>query len=973
MVMFKPVRVGHWGPRARMASVAATVVGALAVSVAVPSLVAQGGDAASALLADYRWRSIGPAAAGGRITDVEALDDDFRFAVVATASGGVWKTTNAGTTWTPIFDHYGAASIGDIKIFQKDPRILWVGTGEANNRNSVAWGDGIYKSIDGGQTFQNVGLGNTFQIARIVTHPTSPDIVYVAAVGNLWAYTGDRGVFKTIDGGRTWQKLTSGLPSDGRTGATDLVMDPTNPEVLYAACYQRLRLPWRFDSGGPNGGIFKTTDGGKTWRKLTRGLPAGETGRIGLDLYRRNPQIVMAIVEHGFQPGPTLPNPTAPAGGRGGRGAGPPNPDYTDMTKLGTGIYRSEDGGESWTFLNRYNNRPFYYSQIRINPSDDQLVYVATTSFQWSKDGGRTFTQAPAPFGPNYDHHAMWIDPTNKDRFYLGKDKGLTLTHDHGASFIFFDNLPIAQFYKVAADLRDPYAIYGGLQDNGAVAMMGFTRDVLGIRNDASWKMHWDDGQYVAVDPTDWRTVYSEGTAGSFRVVDPIGHTDTARRATPQNIANFREATGTDPASPDAAQTLRFNWTTPFIISPHDPKVVYYGTNYLLKTSDAGVTWQIVSRDLSKNDPAKNHQGTGGLTPDDTGAESYATIYAISESPVAKGTIWTGTDDGNVWLTRDGGATWTEVDAAIPDVPKGTWVSRIVASAADANTAYVSFDGHRSDNRAAWLFRTADGGKTWQNLSGGLAPNQPVYVIEEDAKSPDLLFVGTEFGVQMSMDRGRSWRPMMNGLPTVAVYDIIIHPRDRDVIIGTHGRGIFVLDDITALEEWQLALAARPVHLFAQRPATLWEDESRSGQMGDNTYAGQNPPYVRPVNFAQRDRTHLINTPLVTFYLGPSAAGAATLEIGGPDGRTRALSIPARPGIVRYAWDGGLDAPAGGAPGGGQRAGGRGGRGGPGAGGGAAAGRLTPGTYTLRLTLGNDTATGTLTVREDPILKQLIK
>jgi photosystem II stability/assembly factor-like uncharacterized protein len=929
----------------------------LGAGAVAPRITAQTPDLVPALLADYKWRSIGPGAAGGRISDVEGLDTDFRFAIAAAASGGVWKTTNAGTTWTPIFERYGAASIGDIAIFQKDPRILWVGTGEANNRNSVAWGDGIYKSSDGGQTFQNVGLRDTFQIARIVTHPAHPDIVYVAAIGNLWGFTGERGVFKTVDGGKSWQKLAGGLPNDGKTGATDLVMDPGNPEVLYAAFYQRLRTPWRFDSGGPNGGIFRTADGGKSWKKLANGLPAGDTGRIGLDLYRKNPRIVMAIIEHGFQPQ---------------RGS----PDYADMSKLGTGVYRSEDGGETWKYLNRYNNRPFYYSQIRINPSDDQLVYVETTSFQWSKDGGRTFTPAPAPFGPNYDHHAMWIDPGNKDRFYLGHDKGLMLTHDHGSSFLFFDNLPIAQFYKVTYDLRDPYAVYGGLQDNGSWGTMSFARDALGIRNDVAWKMHWDDGQYIAVDPTDWRTVYSEGTQGTFRVVDPLIHTDTSRRATPRSIVNFKEATGKDPAAPDAAQVLRFNWSTPFIISPHDSKTVYYGTNYLLKTTDKGVTWQMVSRDLSKNDPAKSKKGTGGLTPDDTGAEGFATIFSISESPIARGLIWAGTDDGNVWVTRDGGANWTEVDATIPDVPKGLWVSRVVASAADTNTAYVSFDGHRSDNRAPWLFRTTDGGKSWTNLSRGLTPNQPVYVIEEDSKNTDLLFVGTELGLQVSLDRGRSWHPMMNGLPTVAVYDIVIHPRERDVIIGTHGRGIYILDDITALEAWRPARAATPAHLFTQRQATIWEDASRTGQMGDNTFAGQNPPYVQTPNQAQRDRSRLMNTPLITFCLGTGASGTATLEITGADGRSRKLSIPAKPGITRYAWDGRFDGAPGNMP-----PGQRGGRGGgaagseEGTGGGAnlrssGASRPAPGTYTLKLTLGDSAATGTLILRPDPLLKQ---
>lgn len=946
-----------------------------------PATTAQAGAPAGAapmsvgaLLEDYQFRTLGPASAGGRIVDVRAEDGDFTHAVVASASGGVWKTDNGGITWTPIFDHYGSSSIGAVAIFQKDPRILWAGTGEANNRNSVAWGDGIYKSEDGGATFQNVGLGDTYQIARVVTHPTDPNTVYVAAIGDLWAYDGRRGVFKTTDGGHNWQLLTNGLPNDGKTGATDLVMDPTNPDILYAAFYQRLRLPWRFDSGGPNGGIFKTTDGGQSWHKLTQGLPAGDTGRIGLDVYRRNPRIVMAIVEasFGYQ--------------CEGRGAAA-DPDCADMTKLGSGVYRSEDGGATWQYLNRYNNRPFYYSQIRINPSDDQRVYVLTTSFRWSRDGGRTFSQAPMPFGPNYDYHAMWIDPTNPDRFYLGGDKGLWFSQDGGATLGFYDNLPVEQFYKVATDMREPYAVYGGLQDNGAIGTTSFSRDVYGIRNDAAWKMHWDDGQYVAVDPTNWRTVYSEGTEGAFRVVDPVGHTDTSRRATPRNIENFQAVTGIDPDSATAAQALRTNWTTPFVLSPQDPHVLYYGTNYLLTTNDQGVSWRMISPDLSKHDPTRNDKGTGGLTPDETGAEGYATIYSISASPVKTGLIWAGTDDGNVWYTPDAGAHWNEVDASIPRVPKNPWVSRVVASAADAETAYVAFDGHRSADRSAYLYRTSDDGRTWTDISAGL--HGPVYVICEDDRNPNVLFAGTEYGLWISFDRGANWSPMQNGLPTVAVYDIIIQPRDRDLLLATHGRGLYILDDISALEQFGPSLVDEPTHLFTQRPAVLWVDESRSGQVGDNTWAAPNPPYVRPSILQQRDRDHLVDTPLITMYFGAGASGNATVTITAPDGKMRALDVPVHPGIVRYAWAGGMQTPlargrggrsAGGA-GEGRGAGAAGGGGGAEAGGGregagagnfggggrGAAAPLEPGDYQLRLTLGDSVSTGTLELRPDPL------
>lgn len=861
----------------------------------------------TSLLRDYHFRSLGPASAGGRVVDVSALEGNASVAVVAAASGGVWKTENAGITWTPIFDHYGATSIGAVALSQATPQVIWVGTGEANNRNSVFWGDGIYKSSDGGRTFANVGLRDTFQIARIVTDPHDPNLVYVAAVGDLWGPSGERGLFKSSDGGATWLRLSAGLPKSADSGATDVAMDPANSAVLYVAFYQRRRRPWRFDSGGPDGGIFKTSDGGAHWIKLGDGLPAGPTGRIGLAIYRRNPGIVMAIVE---APGKE------------------------------TGIYRSEDAGGHWQHVNGYNNRPFYYSQIRINPANDQTVYVLSTNFEESNDGGRTFRRMTSPFGPNYDYHAMWIDPLHPDRFYLGGDKGLWLSRDGGTTMRFFDNLPIEQFYKVATDRRTPYAIYGGLQDNGAFGTESFTRDVIGVRNDASWKMHWDDGQYVAVDPTDWRRIYSEGTQGTFRVIDPIGRKDQPRRATPQTITNPQ-------------QPLRFNWTTPFILSPHDPERLYYGAQYLLTSTDQGRHWTIISPDLSKHDPAKNQVGTGGITPDNTGAESYGTIYTISESTLVKGLIWCGTDDGNIWLTRDGGDHWQEVDRNLPGLPPDSWVSRIMASTANPETAYAVFDNHRSNDFGTYLYKTTDGGSTWTSLSAGLRQNDPVYVILEDDKNPDLLFAGSQLGLDVSLDAGRTWTSMSNGLPNVAVFDAVIQPQTRDLILATHGRGIYVLDDLSALEQWRPALASDSVHWFSQRPGTLWVDMSRSGQLGNNTWAGGNPPDVAPPNPQIRDRQRLQDTPILTFYLGPDASGEATLTITGPAGRTRRLQVPAIPGITRYIWDGRMAAPPA-----------------TGRGRGAAPPQLTPGIYQLELELAGARAHSTLRLLPDPLLQK---
>ncbi|HMA53805.1 MAG TPA: hypothetical protein VKT17_05060, partial [Acidobacteriota bacterium] len=415
---------------------------------AAPQAAPTGGPDAASLTRHLRWRSVGPANMVGRISDFEALDNDFTQVLVATASGGVFKSVNAGTTWEPIFDRYGAASIGDVAFFQKDPSIIWVGTGEECVRNSVAWGDGVYKSTDGGKTFAHMGLETTQTIARVLTHPTDPGVVYVAASGHPWGYTGDRGLFKTTDGGQTWTKLAGGLPNDGKTGAIDLVMHPTDPQTLYVAFWQRLRQPWRFDSGGPNGGIFKTTDGGQTWTRLTQGIPSGDLGRIGLAISRSNPQVLVAIIEATFQPQATI---------RQGNDQ-KPNPDYDDMTKLGSGVYRSEDGGATWKFMSRQNNRPFYYSHISINPLEDKWIYWLATSMSFSSDGGKTWSQVG---GLHPDFHAIWLDPTNKNRFYVGQDGGASLTYDHGKTWVFFDNFTAAQFYAVSTDMRDPYYVYG--------------------------------------------------------------------------------------------------------------------------------------------------------------------------------------------------------------------------------------------------------------------------------------------------------------------------------------------------------------------------------------------------------------------------------------------------------------------------------------------------------------------------------
>lgn len=832
-------------------------------------LAAQPSD--SALLSAFRWRNIGPSSMGGRVVDIEAVESDFATVYVASASGGVFKSVNAGITWTPIFDDYASASIGDIALFQPNPEIVWVGTGEANNRNSVAWGDGIYRSTDGGATFRNMGLKTTHQIARVVTHPTDPNTVYVAAIGHLWGYSGDRGVFKTSDGGTTWVKLAGGLPNDGRAGSTELVMDPSNPNVLYTAFYDRLRKPWAFTSGGPNGGIYKSTDAGATWSQLTTGLPAGPTGRIGMAVSRQNPQILMALVEA---------------------------EQTNDLARPGSGMYRSENGGSSWTYVNTYNNRPFYYSQIRINPRNHQRVYVLTTRFMVSDDGGKTLRNGSADEEIHGDFHAMWLDPNDGDRYYIGADKGASLTHDHGQRFVLLDNFAMGQYYRIGVDMRDPYYIYGGLQDNGTFAGPSFSRDSRGILNDDAWKVHWGDGMDVQIDPTDWRKVYSEGENGSFRRYNPETRASTPSRPSPANIVNYASVLGSNARGMDM---FRYNWSAPLVMSPHDPNTIFLGANHLFKTTDRGSSWRIVSPDLTTNDSATTSIKSGGITPDNTGAETHGTITSISQSAVNSGVIWIGTDDGNLQVTRDGGATWSNTRSAVRDVPAGTWVDRVEASHFDPATAYAVFDGHRDDRFSTWIFKTADYGRTWTSITANIPEGQVMHVIREDLRNPNLLFAGSEFAVWASLDGGTSWSRFMKGMPTVATQDLVIHPRDNDLVAGTHGRSLFIADDITPLQQLTPAVLAAPAHLFDQRVATIWENVSRGGQRGHFWYAGENPPSVTPSG--SLPRSGMSNSAIISYYIKATPSTAPSLEISDGRGLSTTVALGTSPGIHRYQWD----------------------------------------------------------------------
>ncbi|MFC1554807.1 hypothetical protein ACFL7D_09250 [candidate division KSB1 bacterium] len=885
---------------------------------------------------DLRWRNIGPASMSGRVTDIEALDNDFKTVYAAAASGGVWKSVNAGNTWEPIFEKYGVASMGDIDIAPSDPDIIWVGTGEANNRNSVAWGNGIYKSVDGGETFVHLGLEETHQIARIRIHPENPDIVYVAAIGHLWGWSGDRGVFKTTDGGKTWTKLINGLPNDGKHGANDLVMDMNNPNTLYVNMYKRIRTAFGYDGGSTEGGIFKTTDGGRSWKKLTKGLPAGQTGRIGLDIYSKDPRILVALVEAEQSPESRLDEWSTMRGAT-----------HQSLDTPYSGVYRSENGGDSWEYLNTFNNRPFYFSQIRINPSDEQIVYVLAQSLQISMDGGKTLRNIGGVAHP--DFHAMWIDPNKKDRFYIGNDGGVFISHDQGENYLMFDNVPVSQFYAISVDMREPYWIYGGLQDNNSWGGPSNSRDAQGILNDHWFNINGGDGFHTQVDPSDWRIVYCESQGGRISRINVETRVRQSISPNRNNTINWEDHLK---MQTNGREGFRFNWSSPIVLSPHNPKTVLFGGNHLFRSVDRGDTWEIISPDVSTND-VNRMQPSGGMTPDNTAAEVHCTIITISESSIRPGIIWVGTDDGNVQVTRNSGMTWENVSGNIFGVPSGLWVSRVAASNFDLGTAYVTIDGHRSDNFQPWVFKTTDFGRTWENIGAGLPADHPVYIIKEDIKNPDLLFAGTEFEVFASVDGGNNWFSILNNMPNVAFHDLVIHPRDGDLIAATHGRAVWIMDDITALQQLTPDVKHSEAYLFDSRPAVVWQRVSRgaASYRGDFHYGGENPRTAANVHF----------------FIGSEPSGDVILEISQMNSELKhTTAVDVSVGVNRYEWNFRFDPPQVSAEQRGQmqQMSQRGGRGFGGRG--ASAG---PGTYLVKLTVNGKTYTNTLVVRSDPLLE----
>ena len=898
-------------------------IGLLSFLLLASGVVAQ--PAHEVALKNLKFREIGPAIMGGRVDDFAVVESDPRIIYVGSAAGGVFKSVNAGASWTPIFDDQANSTIGDIALAPSDPSIVWVGTGEPNNRQSSSWGNGIYKSMDAGKTWTHMGLKDTQSIGRVVVHPTNSNIVYVAALGHLWGPNKERGVFKTTDGGATW---TQSLYINDDTGVSDIAIDPQSPNTLYAAAYQRRRTAFGYNGGGPDGGIYKTVDGGAHWAKLTKGLPTtGDIGRCAVEVYRKNPNIVYVLVEN---------------------------------NAMG-GIFRSEDKGFTWTRMSSTNPRPSYYSQVRVDPNSDQKVWVLGAPLYLSEDGGKTFREDRWP-KIHSDFHAMWIDPADSDHVILGSDGGITVTYDSGRSWDYLNNLPLAQFYEIAYNMEKPYRVCGGLQDNYSWCGPSGSLQTQGIANDEWINVGGGDGFDTKLDPNDPNLVYTESQDGNLLRRDLRTGESRSLRPLEDN---------------DKAPRYRFQWNSPLVMSSHDSKTLYYGGNYLFKSTNRGDSWTRLGPDLTTGVDRNSLPILGKVPDKDTlsrhdGVQNYPCASTVAESPVRAGVLWVGTDDGNLQVTRDDGKTWANVAGKVPGLKKGSYVAKVEASRRDEGTAYVAFDNHRADDFAIYLYMTTDYGQSWKRISDGIPEEAgTMHVVREDPRNPNLLFAGTEFGLFVSFDRGAKWEKMRNGLPTVPVDDIAIHPRDHDLILGTHGRSIWIMDDIAALEQMTDSVLSADLHLFDMRSGTSFHIANFKEFTGTREFIAANPPYGVVIDYYLKNKVEGRNPVKITVS---DKSGAKIRELNGPG----------EPGINRVTWDLRYDAPAqplrvnppGDAAQSGENAeaeaAGGGGRGGGGGGGGGPFGfanrgpLVDPGDYNVAIAAAGKNESKTVAVDEDP-------
>ncbi|HDT14356.1 MAG TPA: hypothetical protein ENO03_08395 [Candidatus Aminicenantes bacterium] len=806
------------------------------------------------LLQGFEARALGPYRAGSWVTAFAVPAGPSREHLytfyVGTRNGGVWKTVNNGTTFEPIFDGQPKLSIGDVAVAPSDPNVVWVGTGEAHCARSSSSGDGVWKSTDAGETWTHMGLADSHHIARVVIHPRDADVVYVASMGRLFSDNAERGVFKTTDGGRTWAKV---LFVGDKIGAVDLTLVESAPDTLYAAMYDKIRLPWHYELGGPESAIYKTTDGGKSWARLGGGLPTGRIGRIGFDVYQKDPDILYAVVENGNRRAPTA----AEAEQDKRRGGEP-----TQRT-MGNEVYRTDDGGRTWRKVNAghedaLNKAPYSFNQLRLDQNDPETVYITGVSVASTNDGGKTWKGLgwptdgvmPRAFG---DWRALWVDPLDSNRLIFGSDGGVNISYDRGKTSHHAYNIPLGEFYAIGVDMEDPYNIYGGLQDHDS--WKGPSNGWAGEIGPADWvTVGGGDGMYNCVDPTDPRWLYNNREMGTMWRFDQ--ETGVQTQITPR-----RE--GGRPA-------LRFNWTPPIALSPHDPSVLYTGAQVVFRSDDRGDNWREISPDLTTDEDAKQH-GEGYI--------SYCTLTTLAESPVESGVIWAGSDDGKVQVTRNGGATWLDRTAKLAAAggPAEFWVTRVFPSPHAAGTCFVAKTGWRLDDYRVSLHRTTDFGETWTSIAGDLPDGKPVNIVVQDRRNPELLFVGTEWGVYVTLDGGKEWLPFRAGMPSVKITDLVIHPRENDLVIATYGRGAYVVD-ISPLQELTAAALDADAYLFDVEPTTqrVTGGIGNYQLLGDSHLFTPNEPNAVAVNYHLKTKAE--RPVKVTIA---DAAGAVLAELTG--------------------------------------------------------------------------------------------
>lgn len=855
-------------------------------------------------------RNIGPAGMSGRITAIDVVEMNPDIMYAGSASGGIWKSESGGIVWEPIFDEYGAASIGAIDIYQKSPSIVWVGTGEGNPRNSQSSGAGVYRSLDGGRSFQLMGLEGTRNIHRVIIHPDDPNTVYVGAQGNAWADSEERGVYKTTDGGKTWEKI---LYINDRTGIADLVMDPVNPNKMFAAMWEFRRWPWFFESGGEGSGLYMTVDGGDSWTEITPedGLPEGVLGKMGIAIAPSDNDIVYAIVE-----------------------------------SENNGIYRSEDGGYSWELRQTVEkdpdvgNRPFYYAEIYVDPFNENRVFSLHTFLTKSEDGAKSFESLYPYFNwVHLDHHAFWLSSSNPGFMIDGNDGGLNITYDGGDTWRFIENIPVGQYYHVNVDMEIPYNVYGGMQDNGSWQGPAYVWRSGGIRN-AYWEeLFFGDGFDVLIDPSNSRYAYAMSQRGNIGRVDR--ETGSARFVKPTH--------------PEGAE-LRFNWNAALNFDPFDEETIFFGSQYVHKSTDRGETWEIISPDLTTNDTTRQNQNnSGGLTIDATGAENYTTILAIEPSPVERGVIWAGTDDGKIHITRDGGENWTDLTKNLKGVPEGSYVAQIKASVFNAGEAFAVINDYRRGNWAPYVLHTTDYGRRWNNIVEKKGVDGYALSFVQDLEEQSLMFVGTEFGLYVSVDQGDTWTKWTHEYPTVSTYDMVIHPREHDLVIGTFGRSFWVMDDIRPLRE----LAAngadeldKTIKAYPSPDAYLaeWRQAAGTRFTADGMFAGENRGSGAML-------TYSVNMDNLDMEEEKKEKEAVTIEVFDSSGeKIRTFErTPSGNGINRTSW--GLDRAGSRYPSRNAPRPGASEPGGP---------DVLPGTYKVKFTYGGMTDSTMVTVHTDP-------